>query len=35
MQRWGDNLIAEVSEVVSGGYIVGEIMNSNNKTLSY
>ena len=35
VQRWGDNLIAEVSEVVSGGYIVGEIMNSNNKTLSY
>ena len=35
VQRWGHNLIAEVSEVVSGGYIVGEIMNSNNKTLSY
>ena len=35
VQRWGDNLIAEVSEVVSGGYIVGEIMNPNNKTLSY
>ena len=35
VQRWGDNLIAEVSEVVSGGYIVGEIMNSNNKTLSH
>ena len=35
VQRWGDNLIAVVSEVVSGGYIVGEIMNSNNKTLSY
>ena len=35
VQKWGDNLIAEVSEVVSGGYIVGEIMNSNNKTLSY
>ena len=35
VQKWGDNLIAEVSEVVSGGYIVGEIMNPNNKTLSY
>ncbi len=35
VQKWGDNLIAEVSEVVSGGYIVGEIMNSNNRTLSY
>jgi hypothetical protein len=35
VQKWGDNLIAEVSEVVSGGYIVGEIMNSNTTTLSY
>lgn len=35
IQRWGDNLIAEVSEVVSGGYIVGEIMNNNVTTLSY
>ena len=35
VQKWGDNLITEVSEVVSGGYIVGEIMNSNTTTLSY
>ncbi|UJF24962.1 peroxiredoxin [Suttonella sp. R2A3] len=35
VQKWGDNLIAEVSEVVSGGYIVGEIMNSNVTTLTY
>ena len=35
VQKWGDNLIAEVSEVVSGGYIVGEIMDSNTTTLSY
>ena len=35
VQKWGDNLIAEVSEVVSGGYIVGEIMNNNTTTLSY
>ena len=35
VQRWGDNLIAEVSEVVSGSYIVGEIMNGNVTTLSY
>ncbi|WP_072281565.1 peroxiredoxin [Rappaport israeli] len=35
VQKWGDNLIAEVSEVVSGGYIVGEIMNANVVTLTY
>ncbi len=35
VQKWGDNLIAEVSEVVSGGYIVGEIMNANVITLTY
>lgn len=35
VQRWGDNLIAEVSEVVSGSYIVGEIMNGSVTTLSY
>ncbi len=35
VQRWGDNLIAEVSEVVSGSYVVGEIMNGNVTTLSY
>ena len=35
VQHWGDNLIAEVSEVVSGSYIVGEIMNGSVTTLSY
>lgn len=35
VQKWGDNLIAEISEVVSGGYIIGEIMNSNVTTLTY
>lgn len=35
VQKWGDNLIAEVSEVVSGGYIIGEIMNPNVTTLTY
>lgn len=33
--KWGDQLIAEVSEVVSGSYIVGEMMNPNVKMLSY
>lgn len=35
VQRWGDNLIAEVSEVVSGSYIIGEIMNPQVMTLTY
>ncbi|MBR1375853.1 MAG: peroxiredoxin [Cardiobacteriaceae bacterium] len=35
VQKWGDNLIAEISEVVSTGYIVGEIMNPAIKSLSY
>ncbi|AXM46102.1 50S ribosomal protein L33 [Dichelobacter nodosus] len=35
VQKWGDNVIAEVSEVVSGGYIIGEIMNHNVTTLTY
>ncbi len=35
VQKWGDNLIAEVSEVVSGGYMIGEIMNSEVTTLTY
>ena len=35
VQKWGDNLIAEISEVVSSGYIVGEIMNPAVKSLSY
>lgn len=34
-QKWGDNLIAEISEVVSGGYLVGEIMNDKVTTLTY
>ncbi|MBV7434707.1 peroxiredoxin [Cardiobacteriaceae bacterium TAE3-ERU3] len=35
VQKWGNNLIPEVEETVSGGYIVEEIMNSNNTTLTY
>lgn len=35
VQKWGDNLIAEISEVVSGGYVVGEIMDTNVVTLTY
>lgn len=35
VQKWGDNLIAEISEVVSGGYVVGEIMDANVVTLTY
>lgn len=35
VQQWGDNLIPEIDEVVSSGYIVGEIMNSNVITLTY
>ena len=35
VQQWGDNLIPEIDEVVSSGYIVGEIMNSNVTTLTY
>lgn len=34
-QSWGDNLIPEIDEVVSGGYIIGEIMNPKVRTLSY
>lgn len=35
VQRFGDNLIPEISEIVSGGYIVGEAMNPEIKTLTY
>lgn len=35
VQRWGDQLIPEISEVVSGAYIIGEIMNPNIIALSY
>lgn len=35
VQKWGDNLIAEISEVVSSSYIVDEIMNQQSTTLSY
>lgn len=35
IQKWGNNLIPEVEETVSGGYIVEEIMSSNNTTLTY
>ena len=35
VQRFGDNLIPEISEIVSGGYIVGEAMNPEIRTLTY
>lgn len=35
-QRWNEEeLIPEIDEVVSGGYVIGEIMNDNNITLTY
>lgn len=35
VQDYQEELIAEISEVVSGGYIVGEIMNESVITLTY
>lgn len=34
-QKWGEELIPEIDEVVSGGYVIGEIMNDANITLTY